>query len=229
MKYIHVPTFNDWITKMKTILCFGDSNTWGCPPLTSLQNITRYGPDVRWGSVLRTTLGEGYWVIEEGLNGRTTVWADPVEGEYKSGKSYLTACLESHAPLDLVIMMLGTNDLKHRFGLSPWDIAASAGVLVQVVQGSNYGPKGEAPRVLLICPPPVGKLTLFAEMLEGAVEKSQQMARFYSAVAAEHHCDFLDAGQYIVSSDVDGIHLDPAQQQKLGRAVAEKVRAILAF
>lgn len=212
---------------MKTILCFGDSNTWGCRPLTSLEVIPRYGPDVRWGSVLRTTLGEGYWVVEEGLGGRTTVWADPVEGEYKSGKSYLPACLESHAPLDLVAILLGTNDLKHRFGLSPWDIAASAGVLARMVQSSTFGPNGTAPRALLICPPPVAKLTLFADMFAGATEKSQQLAHYYSAIAAEYHCDYLDAGQYIVSSEIDGIHLDPNQQQKLGQVVAEKVRAIL--
>lgn len=212
---------------MKTILCFGDSNTWGARPLTSLDNISRYGSDIRWGSVLRTTLRDGYWVVEEGLNGRTTVWPDPVEGEYKSGKGYLPACLESHAPLDLVSIMLGTNDLKHRFGLSAWDIAASAGVLVQIVQSSSFGPNGTAPRVLLICPPPVAKLTLFADMFAGATEKSQQIAHCYSAVAAEYHCDFLDAGQHIVSSNVDGIHLDPDQQQKLGHVVAEKVRAIL--
>ncbi len=212
---------------MKTILCFGDSNTWGCAPLASLDTITRYGPDVRWGGVLRAALGDGYWVVEEGLNGRTTVWADPIEGEYKSGKSYLTACLESHAPLDLVAILLGTNDLKHRFGLSAWDIASGAGVLVQMIKSSAFGPNGAAPRVLLICPPPVAKLTLFADMLEGAAEKSRQMARCYSAIAGLYHCDFLDAGQHIVSSDVDGIHLDPDQQQKLGRVVAEKVRAIL--
>lgn len=212
---------------MKTILCFGDSNTWGAQPLSGLDDIHRYGPDVRWGSVLRTTLGDGFWIIEEGLNGRTTVWADPVEGEYKSGKSYLPACLESHAPLDLVAILLGTNDLKHRFGLSAWDIAASAGVLVRMVQSSPFGPNGSAPRVLLICPPPVAKLTLFADMFAGATEKSQQMAHCYSTIATEYHCDFLDAGQYIVSSDIDGIHLDADQQQKLGLVVAEKVKAIL--
>jgi lysophospholipase L1-like esterase len=123
--------------------------------------------------------------------------------------------------------MLGTNDLKHRFGLSAWDIAASAEVLVRMVQSSAFGPGGTAPRVLLICPPPVGKLTLFAGMFAGSSEKSRQMAGCYSAVAAACRCDFLDAGQQIVSSDVDGIHLDPEQQQKLGRVVAEKVKAIL--
>jgi lysophospholipase L1-like esterase len=212
---------------MKTILCYGDSNTWGCHPLANLDNIPRYGPDVRWGSVLRTILGEGFAVVEEGLNGRTTVWPDPVEGEYKSGKSYLPACLESHAPLDLVVVMLGTNDLKHRFGLSAWDIAAGAGVLVRMVQSSTFGPSGTAPHVLLICPPSFGKLTLFADLFTGATEKSRQMAHFFSTIAAEYHCDFLNAGQYINSSDIDGIHLDPDQQQKLGQVVADKVRAIL--
>jgi lysophospholipase L1-like esterase len=212
---------------LKTILCFGDSNTWGCPPLTSLKNIPRYGPDVRWGSVLRSALGEKYWVVEEGLNGRTTVWPDPVEGEYKSGKTYLYACLESHAPIDLVAVMLGTNDLKHRFGLSAWDIAASAGTLVDIIQASTFGVNGTAPCVLLICPPPVARLTLFADMFEGAAEKSRQLAGCYAAIAKDRQCNFLDAGQIVVSSDRDGIHLEADQQQKLGRSVAERVMAIL--
>lgn len=86
---------------MKTILCYGDSNTWGCPPVRPGQDVARYGPDVRWGSVLRAALGPGYWVVEEGLGGRTTVWDDPIEGEHKNGKRYLLPCLESHAPIDL--------------------------------------------------------------------------------------------------------------------------------
>ena len=162
-----------------------------------------------------------------GVNGRTTVWADPIDGEYKSGKSYLYACLESHAPIDLVIIMLGTNDLKQRFGLSAWSIAAGAGVLVDMVQQSTFGVNGVAPRALLICPPTVGKLTLFTDLFEGAVEKSRQLARFYAATASERRCDFLDAEQVVVSSERDGIHLEPDQQQKLGRSVAEKVKAIL--
>lgn len=213
---------------MKTILCYGDSNTWGCIPITKPDPLLRYSPAERWGSVLRAALGQDYWVVEEGLNGRTTVWPDPVEGEYKSGKRYLTACLESHAPLDLVIIMLGTNDLKHRFGLSAWDIAAGAGLLVEMVHNAACGPGGSAPRILLICPPPVGKLTLFSELFAGAPEKSRRLAGCYREVAQRYGCSFLDAGQHIVSSDLDGIHLDPTQQQKLGRVVAEQVKAILA-
>ncbi len=104
---------------MKTVLCYGDSNTWGSDPETG----ERFAPDVRWPGVLRRSLGEGYWVIEEGLGGRTTVRDDPIEGAHKNGRAYLRACLESHKPIDLMTIMLGTNDLKARFAASASDIA----------------------------------------------------------------------------------------------------------
>jgi len=212
---------------MKTVLCFGDSNTWGAVPLVSFAEIRRYGPDVRWGSVMRSVLGPEYWVVEEGLSGRTTVWPDPIEGEYRSGKSYLLPCLESHSPIDLVVPLLGTNDLKHKFGLSAWDIAQGAATLIDVIQRSGSGPGNSAPKVLLVCPPPVAKLTLFADMFAGSIEKSREMAVHYAKVATERHADFLDAGQHIVSSEIDGIHFDAAEQQKLGRAAADKVKVML--
>ena len=137
---------------MKTILCYGDSNTWGYNPSTG----GRYPRDVRWPGVLRRELGDDYLVIEEGLNGRTTVWDDPIEG-YKNGKEYLVPCLETHKPLDLVIILLGTNDLKVRFSVSAYDIANGAGALVQIVQKSEIGPGGRAPQVLLLAPPPCGQ------------------------------------------------------------------------
>ncbi len=209
---------------MKTILCYGDSNTWGSSPSDN----GRYGLDVRWGSVLRTTLGEGYWVIEEGLGGRTTVHPDPVEGENRSGKMYLPACLESHVPIDLVAMLLGTNDMKHRFNLTAWDVAAGAGTLVDIIQKSDPGPTGAGPKVLLICPPPFGKLSpIFSEMFAGSIEISWQLPAHYRAVAKQYGCEFLDAGQIIIPSDVDGIHFDASEHQKLGKAVAANVKAIL--
>lgn len=207
---------------MKTILCYGDSNTWGWNPVTQ----ERYSKDERWAGVLRGELGDGYGVIEEGLNGRTTVWDDPIEG-YKNGKSYLIPCLETHRPLDLVILMLGTNDLKMRFSLSAYDIASGAGVLVDVVQKSEAGPDGTAPQVLLLAPPPLGLLTEFAEMFEGAVKKSKRFAEQYRRVAEEYGCAFLDTSQVIVSSDVDGVHLEPSEHLKLGEAVAAEVRRLL--
>jgi lysophospholipase L1-like esterase len=176
--------------------------------------------------VLRKELGDGYLVIEEGLNGRTTVWDDPIEG-YKNGKTYLHPCLGTHKPLDLVIILLGTNDLKMRFSVPAADIAAGAGVLVQIVQKSETGRGGGGPQVLLLAPPPVAKLTGFAEMFEGAEAKSRRFAGHYARVAQERGCAFLDAGQVIVSSDLDGIHLEASEHKKLGQAVAGKVRELL--
>jgi lysophospholipase L1-like esterase len=208
---------------VKTILCYGDSNTWGYNPSTG----GRYPRDVRWPGVLRKELGNDYAVIEEGLNGRTTVWDDPIEG-FKNGKSYLIPCIETHKPLDLVIILLGTNDLKMRFSVSAFDIANGAGALVQIVQKSETGRGGGAPQVLLLAPPPVAKLTGFAEMFEGAAVKSRRFAEYYARVAKERGCAFLDTGQVIVSSDLDGIHLEVSEHAKLGGAVAVEARKLLA-
>ena len=207
---------------MKTILCYGDSNTWGWNPVT----MERYSRDERWPGVLQGELGDGYFVIEEGLPGRTTVWDDPIEG-YKNGKEYLIPCLDTHKPIDLVIIMLGTNDLKVRFSLSAFDVAAGAGVLVDIVQRSEAGPDGNAPKVLLMAPPPLGRLTVFAEMLEGARTKSKRFARHFQRVAQELGCTFLDTSNIIVSSDVDGVHLEMEEHEKLGRAVAAVIRNML--
>ena len=207
---------------MKTILCYGDSNTWGYDPVRQ----DRFARDERWPGVLRQELDEEYLVIEEGLGGRTTVWDDPIEG-YKNGKEYLIPCLETHRPLDLVIIMLGTNDLKKRFSVSAFDIANSVGVLVDVVHKSAAGPNGGVPKVLLLAPPPVARLTEFAEMFEGAEAKSRKLSEHYRRIAQEKGCALLDTAPVIVSSDLDGIHFEKGEHQKLGRAVAARVREIL--
>jgi len=206
---------------MKTIVCFGDSNTWGYNGETG----TRHAREHRWPLVLAATLGDGYDVIPEGQNGRTSVVEDLIEGP-KRGRDYLLPCLESHMSVDLLVLLLGTNDLKHRYGLSAWDIAQGVGVLARMAQSSPFGPDGRAPEVLLIAPPPVAKLTGFAEMFEGAAEKSRGLGRQYRAVAEELGCRFLDAGELVRSSDSDGIHLEAEEQVKLGKAVADEVRRL---
>ncbi len=204
---------------MKRILCFGDSNTWGYEPGTG----KRLDRDVRWTGVLRKTLGGDYEVIEEGLNGRTTVHTDPEEA-YKNGRDYLIPCLASQSPLDGVVLLLGTNDLKARFNVTPIEISRGAETLVKIIQSSEAGIKGRAPRILLMAPPPIARLKDYSEMFAGAEPKSREFGEHYARVAKATGCDFLDTACVIVSSNVDGIHLDAPEHDKLGKAVASKIR-----
>lgn len=212
---------------MKTILCFGDSNTWGMVPMVSLTSSARHAFADRWPSSAQARLGASYQVIAEGLNGRTTVFDDPIDGAHKNGRTYLLPCLESHAPLDAVIIMLGTNDLKSRFNLMPHDVAAGAGQLVRMVSPEVRGQNGLHPRVLLVSPPRVGPLRLFADVFAAAPEKSAQLARHYRAVAEALGCHFLDAALHVQASATDGIHLDAPQQRALGQAIAAAIDQML--
>jgi lysophospholipase L1-like esterase len=207
---------------MYDVLCFGDSNTWGYDASTA----ERFARDVRWTGVLQSSLGQEYRVIEEGLNGRTTVWEDPVEGD-KVGKRHLLPCLLSQAPLDLVIIMLGTNDLKMRYSAPVTDVAAGVSLLADIVLGSTTGKGGTAPALLIVAPPPFAQLSAFAAMFEGGSEKSRSLGRLYAEVARAHGCAFLDAGTVIRSSDIDGIHLEASEHGTLGRAVAREVKKLL--
>lgn len=217
---------------MKNILCYGDSNTWGYRPgnawTFALSAPGRYAPHERWPGVLRAELGEDYTVIEEGLPGRTTVFDDPLE-QHRNGKTYLIPCLDTHSPLDLVVIMLGTNDLKQHFSLSAYEIATGAAILVGVVQSSGTGPDGSPPEVLLMSPPEVRDTggDEASQLFDGAVRKSRQLAEYYRQVAAEYACGFLDTSQIITTSDEDGIHLGVHEHTELGIAVAGFVRAIL--
>lgn len=206
---------------MRTILCYGDSNTWGYDPATQ----SRFLRDVRWPGVLRKTLGNDYLIIEEGLNGRTTVWDDPIELD-KNGSTYLRPCIQTHKPLDLVIIMLGTNDLKTRFSLNAYDIASGAGVLVDIIKKSDTGIDAEAPEILLIAPPATVHYP-DTQIFVGAEEKSGGFGKQYRRVANEKSCHFLDAGEYVESSSLDGIHLEADMHEKLGLAVAAKIKEIL--
>jgi lysophospholipase L1-like esterase len=207
---------------MPSILCYGDSNTWGSA--TVLRPDGRYGPDERWPGVLRAALGPAWLVLEEGLGGRTTVSDDPVEGREKNGLTYLLPCLGSHKPLDWVVLMLGTNDLKARFNKSPWEVAAGLAKLVELARQPQWGRGGKPPEVLLIAPPPFAPLSAqYAELFVGAVEKSLHLAAEYRKVAATLGARFLDTGSVAKSSVTDGFHLDPEAHAAIGRAVASLI------
>ena len=207
---------------MPTVLCYGDSNTFGTATVDRPDG--RYAPDERWPGVLRAALGADWLVIEEGLGGRTTVSDDPVEGVERNGRTYLYPCLMSHRPLDVVVIMLGTNDLKARFNKSAWEIAAGIGVLVDVVKTAAAGRNEGVPEIMVVCPPPtLEHLPSHGEMFEGAPPKSRELARHYRNAATERGAHFFDAGNVITSSAVDGFHLDPDAHLTLGRAIAAEI------
>lgn len=209
---------------MAVILCFGDSNTHGTGPMAALGDRTRYDGATRWPGVMRQALGDGWEVIEEGHPGRTTVHEDPIEGEHKSGLRVLPSLLESHRPIDLVILMLGTNDLKARFAVTPMDIALSVERLARLVLASDAGPEGAAPRLLIVCPPPVVETGVLAGIFEGAEWKANALPAEYRAMAERVGAAFFDAGGAIAVDPLDGVHFSAEDHGVLGHAIAAAVR-----
>ena len=212
------------VTDLPAILCYGDSNTYGADGATG----GRHPWPVRWPGVLAAALEGRARVIEEGLGGRTTCWEDPFS-EGRSGRALLRPILESHAPLAIVVIMLGTNDLKTYFRLDAQTIAAGAATLVDMVRTSGTGPGGGPPRVLLVSPPraapTVDRALLWG--FDGAAERSADFGRFFRSAAAETGAFFLDAAAIVDPDPADGIHLDAAAHAALGRAIAEAVESLL--
>lgn len=207
----------------RTILCFGDSNTHGSMPMPALDFSGRFGHAARWPSVMGQALGDGYEVIAEGHPGRTTVHDDPMEGEHRSGIRVLPSLLASHKPLDLVIVKLGTNDLKNCFHVSAADIAFCLDRLVRVIRGAGAGRGGGAPRVLVVAPPPILETGCLAGIFAGGAAKSQGLAAAIAAMCDRMQADFFDAGAVIRVSPVDGIHYEAEAQIALGLALAGAV------
>jgi lysophospholipase L1-like esterase len=174
--------------------------------------------------MLAKELGAGYLVIEEGLGGRTTVRDDPTD-LYRNGKDYLIPCLLSQRPLDLVILMLGTNDLKTRFNVSAWDIADGIRFLASIILASQAGRGNKAPQLLVMSPPPLITTNLLPHFT-GAVEKSEQLAKYYAEVAQELGCHFFNAGEVARTSELDGVHWEGSEHRKLGAKLAEVVKSL---
>lgn len=216
------------MTQAKTVMCFGDSNTYGAIPTLARTGRHRFAPDRRWPGVMRKGLGAGWDVIEEGHPGRTTVHEDPIEGPHKSGIKALPVLLETHMPLDAIVLALGTNDLKHRFSLTPNDVADSIEVLVRLIQRSEAGDGGAAPKVLVVAPPPLLEVDWFGQMFLGGAEKSKHLGRLFREAAKRSGVAFLDAGALIESSTVDGIHFESDAHRVLGTEIAKAVQALMA-
>lgn len=204
------------------ILCFGDSNTWGYRP----DNGLRYERNERYTGILQTLLKKDE-IIEEGLNGRTFVLHDPY-CDHASGEVVLPYLLKSHMPLDLVIIMLGTNDLKHQFQLHPEVIARSAKQLIRMIKNPYLNEKYAVPKILLVSPihlhPDIGVLEgSWYDYGKEEYEKSTQLAAYFKQVALTYDCAFLDAAKYAKASCMDGMHMEKDQHALLAKALADKI------
>lgn len=213
------------------IMCFGDSLTWGWIPVEEAVPTTRYARDVRWTGVLQSALGPGYEIIEEGQSARTTMLTDPTDPRL-DGSAYLPSALATHMPLDLVILMLGTNDTKVHYDRTAYEISLGMSKLIGQVLGSagGIGTTYPAPEVLIIAPPVLSTIPHphFQAQFEGAHEKSAQLGRLYGDLADFMKVHFLNAADYITTDGVDGIHFSQDNNRDLGQAIAAKVQQIFA-
>lgn len=207
----------------RTLMLFGDSNTHGTMPMASLSDLGRFGREERWSSRLQALLPD-WEVINEGHPGRTTLHDDPIEGPHRNGLKVLPALLETHRPIDVVLIMLGTNDLKQRFSVNPGDIALSVQRLVHEIQSSGAGPNGGAPDILVVAPPPVEEVGPLAEIFAGGAAKSLSLGDRIRTIAERNGLPFLDAADLVKVSPIDGIHYGPEANPALAVAFAAAIR-----
>lgn len=210
----------------KRVLIFGDSNTWGY----NGENRQRFPDEMRWTTRLQEKLGDGYTVIDEGLNGRTSIWYDPVEN-IMSGLDYLWPCMKSHNPFDLIVILLGCNDCKPLFSANPWSIAKGNARLAEMAMKSPFGRDGNPPQVLLMAPLYIGDNIVDCQhMLDiygpDAPAKSRQLAPFYKTEAETLGCFFADAAQF-AQPGVDAIHMDKKYLDSFAESMKAEIVKII--
>lgn len=209
---------------MPTVLCFGDSNTHGTAPMPTLDANKRFGAGDRWPGVLAATLGGGWTVIEEGLPGRTTCQDDPIMGAHMNGQTGLRIALGSHGPIDVLTIMLGTNDVKTRFAPTAHRVTAGMAGLLDIAQSADILARHGGYKILVIAPPPVIETGCLAS--EFFLAEQTPLAPTYEKLAAVRGCGFLDAGSVIASDPIDGVHFAEPAHAALGQAIAASVKAL---
>lgn len=211
---------------MKTILCYGDSITWGSDAETG----GRHEFADRWPNILQQRLGPQVQIIADGLRGRTTAFDEHLAACDRNGARILPTVLYTHAPLDLVILLLGSNDMKP--AIAGTALAAMQGMrrLIEIVRlNATRDKTSEPPAVLIVAPPPLCETANpeFAAMFAGGVEQSRMLAGFYADLADAEGCGFFDAGSVARTSSIDGVHLDAANTRAIGAGIEPIVRMML--
>ena len=215
--------------KTKRILAFGDSNTWGRIP--GDDNNARYSVNIRWTGILQELLGNNYEIIEEGLNGRTTNLDSPQKAG-KNGKTYLLSCLESQKPIDLIIISLGTNDLKAKYSATPESIGKGLEECIEAIKIEGKDNQGKIPKVIIMSPAIIiekererfGKVEI--DFL-GANLKSKMLGEIYKNIAEINDFNFINLSKIVTASDIDGIHFDEDQHRKIANVLFKKIKSLI--
>lgn len=210
----------------KHILCLGDSNTHGlcADPADTEDGGIRFTENERWTCLLQKALGEEYLITEEGLSGRTTVFPDPLH-ESMDAVSVLYQLLKSHEYIDLLVIMLGTNDTKERYSASAPCIAMGLHRLVQKAMFVDCWEPGKAPNILISAPPPIGEGFENPVMGKGCREKSLLLSQYYAQEAASLGCHFLDAAGCELNN-IDHVHFTRKGHAELAKRLAEIIPQI---
>ena len=213
---------------MKNILCYGDSNTWGYDAETAL----RFPPEVRWTGRLQALLPPDCHVTECGLNGRTTAYDDGFDG-WCCGSRYLPVTLKTHDPVDLVVLVLGTNDLQYRLGLAPGEVARGMEKLVQIVRspglwGLRSAPKALVVAPMLLCGETLGTTSPFGESFSPrSVERSRRLGGAYGELCRRLNCPFVDAGALGAVGSRDGVHMSRSDHRRLAELLAPVISGLV--
>lgn len=208
------------------ILCYGDSNTWG---YISGSDHKRYGNKERWTRLLAELLGNEFEIIEEGLNSRTLISNDTRPGkEGKNGYEYLIPCLDTHDPIDLVVLMLGTNELKSAYNKTAEQIGNMLEeYFVKTILNRKSQMSDSYPKLLLVTPPVVNENTEYCKQKDkylGAMQKSKELNLIYKNIAKKYDCYFL--GNEELTTGIDGVHLTKESHKKLAEMLNIKIREI---
>ncbi|MFN3606406.1 MAG: GDSL-type esterase/lipase family protein [Cypionkella sp.] len=211
---------------MALVMTFGDSNTYGTPPIVDMNDNTRFDTATRWPPLMARAAGVD--LVEAGLPGRTTMWDDPVMGAHMNGQMGLKMALESHGPLDVLVIMLGTNDVKARFTAAAQQVQGGMSSLLDIAQHRVMQQRHGGFQILIIAPPPVLEQGPIRHEFFGGAARSAQLGALYADLARARDVHFMDAGAHIAVSPVDGVHFDAPAHSTLAAAIAAKVRDILA-
>ena len=215
---------------MINILCFGDSNTFGFNPEWTAPQEMRFPKDKRWTGILGRMLGEGYEIIEEGLGGRTTAWDDsPTQG--RNGLKEIVPLLQTHQPLDLIILMLGTNDAKRVYNASAMEIGRGMEELVKICLNPYVYDIMKTPKVLIISPVRLGekiRTSWLGDVFdEDSANRVEQLASIYKRIADTYGCGFLDAADVAKVSETDSVHIGMEEHRKLAEAIEREIRKLV--